>query len=37
MRQRLGIEISDEVLPMSDIQACLAPFMMSPGKVLAWM
>lgn len=36
MKQKLGIEISDEVLPMSDIQACLAPFMMSPGKVLAW-
>ncbi|MFN8541395.1 MAG: hypothetical protein U0232_28465 [Thermomicrobiales bacterium] len=35
MRQELGIQIKDEVLPLSTTPARLAPLWLAPGKALA--
>jgi hypothetical protein len=35
MKESLHINLSDEVLPLSDLQGCLAPGMAEPQKVLA--
>jgi len=35
MRNTLGIEVSDEILPMNDIQACLNPYMLRPERVVS--
>lgn len=34
MRNALGVEIGDDILPLADIPAYLPPFWLAPGKVL---
>jgi len=35
MKEQLNIKISDELLPLSELQGCLSPWTVDPHSVLA--